>query len=127
MSWLLERTWTSKDAALYAAIGRVGARVPSYASAHYVVRPQLAEEALGVLARAPTEIGSVGFAIAQLARRTGDRALDVGDRARAEALTQLTRRRGKPEWERLIREVVVDEVSRREALGESLPLGLSLA
>src|SRR5262249_28901528 len=41
--WLLERTWTDRDPRLWAAIGRLGARVPVYASAHHAVSPEVAE------------------------------------------------------------------------------------
>ncbi len=37
--WILERTWTSRDPRLWAALGRLGARAPAYASVHYVVSP----------------------------------------------------------------------------------------
>ena len=41
--WLLERTWTSRDPRLWAALGRIGARVPAYASAHHVLPPSIVE------------------------------------------------------------------------------------
>ena len=34
-SWILERTWTKRDPRLWAALGRLGARVPAYASGGY--------------------------------------------------------------------------------------------
>ena len=36
-AWLLERTWTDRDPRLWAAIGRIGSRIPAYASVHHVV------------------------------------------------------------------------------------------
>ena len=35
--WIHEKTWGSDDPRLWGAIGRVGARVPVYASIHHVV------------------------------------------------------------------------------------------
>jgi molecular chaperone DnaK (HSP70) len=125
--WMLDRTWTSKDPNLYAAVGRLAARVPLYASAHHVVSPRVAEGFLEQLIRAPSGIASVPYAIAQVARKTGDRARDIGDNARNEALRALTRLAGKPSWSRMVSEVVVDEETRREALAEALPIGLRLA
>ena len=44
--WILERTWTNRDPRLWRALGRLGARVPTYASAH-----RRAAEHRGALAR----------------------------------------------------------------------------
>ncbi len=49
--WVLERTWTNRDPRLWAAIGRLGARVPAYASVHHVVAPLVAERWIDHLLR----------------------------------------------------------------------------
>ena len=36
--WLLERTWSDRDPRLWAYLGRLGARVPAYCSAHYALK-----------------------------------------------------------------------------------------
>ena len=41
--WTHEKTWGSDDPRLWGAIGRVGARVPVYASVHHVVPAKTAE------------------------------------------------------------------------------------
>jgi hypothetical protein len=41
--WLIERTFRDRDPRLWTALGRVGARVPGYASVHHVVPPRAAE------------------------------------------------------------------------------------
>ncbi len=127
-TWILERTWTSTEPALYAAIGRLGARVPVYASAHHVISPRLAETWLGHVLRADWKsITSLPFAATQLARCTGDRARDVSGAMRAEVEKRLVLVGAKPEWARMVREVVVvDDAERRERFGEALPLGLRL-
>ncbi len=126
--WILERTWTSQDASLYSALGRIGARLPAYASAHHVIPPRTAEHWLSQVLRADwAAIPTAPFAAVQLARRTGDRTRDVSDAARAEAVERLERTHARPEWIRLVREVVeVDEAQRGEMLGEALPPGLRL-
>src|SRR5690606_27339178 len=41
--WILEETWTNRDPRLWAALGRIGARVPAYASVHHVLPPAAVE------------------------------------------------------------------------------------
>src|SRR5262249_39551865 len=50
--WILEKTWVDDDPRLWAALGRIGARVPLYASAHHVVPARTAEAWLERLLRA---------------------------------------------------------------------------
>jgi molecular chaperone DnaK (HSP70) len=127
-TWILERTWTNRDPALYAAIGRLGARVPAYASAHHVVSPRVAGSWLSHLLRADwSAIPTAAFATVQVARRTGDRARDVDPKLAAEVVDKLTKAGAREEWIRMVREVVeVDEAQRRELFGEVLPAGLRL-
>lgn len=127
-AWILERTWTDRDPALYAAIGRLGARVPAYASAHHVVSPRTAGAWLAHLLRADWgAIPTAAWATVQVARRTGDRARDVDPKLAEEVAVKLERGGARPDWIRMVREVVeVDEAQRRELFGEILPAGLRL-
>jgi molecular chaperone DnaK (HSP70) len=126
--WLLERTWTDRDPRLWAAIGRLGARVPAYASVHHVVPPYVAERWIDHLLRekwaaVPTAVPCA----VQLARRTGDRARDIGDRVRREVEQRLVASGADEASVRAIREVVAMEEKERAAFfGEALPLGLKL-
>jgi hypothetical protein len=126
--WILERTWTDRDLRLWAALGRLGARVPAYASAHYVVPPYAAERWLEHLLREKWDAVPTAMAAAvQMARRTGDRARDVGDRVRQEVDRRLVAARADAEALRAVREVV--EIGDRERVaffGDTLPLGLRL-
>ena len=72
------------------ALGRLGARAPIYGSIHKTVPPELAAEWLGQLLKPPA-IQSDGalFAVAQLARLTGDRARDLEEALRERALAAL--------------------------------------
>ena len=89
--WILEKTWTNEDARLWTAIGRVGARVPVYASVHHVVPPKSAEAWLDRLLRLKWEnVATAPHAAVQLARVTGDRARDVNERFRKEVEKRLT-------------------------------------
>ncbi|WP_438015251.1 Hsp70 family protein [Sorangium sp. So ce315] len=127
-AWLLERTWTDRDARLWAAIGRIGARVPAYASVHHVVSPAAAERWLDHLLREKWEgLPSAAPAAVQLARRTGDRARDVSDRIRGEVERRLVKAGAPEAWARAVREVVaVEEAERAAFFGEGLPVGLRL-
>ncbi len=127
--WLLERTWHSRDARLWAALGRLGARVPLYASLHHVVPPRSAERWLEHLLRERwNELPTAARAAAQLARVTGDRARDVSEVLRLETARKLQAAQAPEEWVRFVSELVpVGERERAEAFAEELPVGLRLS
>jgi len=126
--WVLERTWTDRDPRLWLAIGRIGARVPAFASVHHVVAPLAAERWLDHLLREKWEtVPTAAQAAMRLARRTGDRARDVGDAARREVERRLVASGADESWVRSVREVVpVEERERVAFFGDTLPLGLRL-
>jgi hypothetical protein len=126
--WVLERTWTDRDPRLWAAIARLGARVPAYASVHHVVPPHTVERWLDHLLREKWEsVPTASRAAVQLARRTGDRARDVSDRVRREVEQRLVAVGADPDAVRAVRDVVPVADSERAAFfGDSLPLGLRL-
>ena len=127
-SWLLEKTWTDRDARLRAALGRLGARVPSYASVHYVVSPRVVEKWIDHLLREPwDEIATAPYAAVQIARLTGDRARDVAERVRVEVERKLVAVGVREEWVRAVREIVAtSDAERAQFFGEGLPVGLRL-
>jgi len=127
-SWLLEKTWTSRDPAVYAALGRLGARVPAYASLHHVVPARTAQAWLEQVLKADwREIPTAPFAAVQLARVTGDRTRDVSDALRGEVAKKLEQFGARPAWIAMVKEhVAVDDAQRSEFFGETLPPGLRL-
>jgi hypothetical protein len=127
--WLLERTWTDSDALIWTAIGRVGARVPLFASVHHVVPPKVVEPWLERLLRLDwSKVSSAAHASVQLGRVTGDRARDVQERIRKDVEKRLLAVNAKEAWIRSIRQFVdVNEEERVAILGEGLPIGLRLA
>ncbi|UQA61924.1 Hsp70 family protein [Polyangium aurulentum] len=127
-SWLLERTWTERDPRIWAAIGRLGARVPAYASAHHVVSPSVAERWLDHLLREKwNEMPSAQRAAMEMARVTGDRARDVSERVRKDVERRLAATGAREEWLRAVREYVpVEESDRAAFFGEGLPVGIRL-
>jgi hypothetical protein len=126
--WILERTWTSRDARLWTALGRVGSRIPTYASAHHVVPAAIVEKWLDHLLREKwNEVPTAARAAAHLARLTGDRTRDVNESLRAEVARRIADAGGSVEWSRSLVEIVtVAEADRAEFFGESLPVGLVL-
>jgi molecular chaperone DnaK (HSP70) len=126
--WLVERTFRQRDARLWSALGRIGARVPGYASAHHVVAPHVAESWLThVLSERWNEMPAAAVTAAQLARVTDDRARDVSPGVRAEVLRRLEAVQADAELVRTVREhVPVVDAERAAWFGEELPLGLRL-
>jgi hypothetical protein len=129
---LLERTWTAKDAQLWAAIGRVGARVPAYAGIDRVVPPAAAERWVDHLLRAKwDELGQTPLlvdAAVRLARVTGDRARDLAEPARKGVAKRLGAvGAGEAHVRAVLELVAVEEAERVAFWGESLPVGLRLA
>jgi len=126
--WLIERTYRDRDPRLWSALGRVGARVPGYASAHHVVPARHAESWLDHLLRERWhEVPTAAATAAQLARRTDDRARDIADGVRAEVIRRLEAITADAELVELVRNFVpVAEAERAAWFGEELPVGLRL-
>ena len=67
------------------------------------------------------------FCLAQLARRTGQRALDIDDGRRTAVLAALRGLDIPPAWRRMVEEVVAPEgADQAQLFGESLPIGLRI-
>jgi molecular chaperone DnaK (HSP70) len=125
---IVERTWSDRDPRLWAALGRVGARVPAYASVHHVVSPRTVERWLDHLLREKwNQVSSALRAATELCRVTGDRARDVSQGMRAEVARRLEQVSAPAEWVRAVRELVpIQEAERVTFFEESLPVGLRL-
>jgi hypothetical protein len=110
------------------AIGRIGARLPFYGSAHCVVPPEVALPWLdAVLALDWKKVEPAAFAAVQLSRMTGDRSRDLPDAARENVIRRLETLGAAPAWIRQVRETVaLDEADTGRVFGEALPAGLKL-
>lgn len=126
--WLIERSYRDRDPRLWSALGRVGARVPGYASAHHVVPARSAESWLDHLLRERwNEVPTAAATAAQLARRTDDRARDIADALREEVIRRLEAVTADPDLITCVREFVpLVEAERAAWFGEELPVGLRL-
>lgn len=111
------------------ALGRLGARAPIYGSIHQVVPPEHAVAWVQRLLDPPVcRLEGALFALAQLARLTGDRARDLDEPTRNRVLQALQSGDASPSWQRLVSEIVTLEAAdRARALGDTLPVGLTLA
>jgi molecular chaperone DnaK (HSP70) len=124
--WLLGSLASDQPGVAW-ALGRLGARVPVAGAAQSVVPPEVASQwLLALLAR----IGQpeAQFAVAQIARLSGDRARDLDEEPRLSAAAALEKASAPPDWSRAIREVhALGEKDEQRVFGESLPMGLHLA
>jgi molecular chaperone DnaK (HSP70) len=117
-----------EDALYFWALGRIGARAPLYGPANAVVPPARAGEWLtAVLAMDWPDLDKAAFPMAQLGRRTGDRARDLDDALRIALADRVRGAAGGERLARLVEEVVALEArEERVALGDTLPAGLRL-
>jgi molecular chaperone DnaK (HSP70) len=126
--WIIDRTFSDHDSRLWSALGRIGARVPGYASVHYVVSPVVAERWLThLLSERWNEVPSAAVTAAQLARVTNDRTRDVSLAMRTEVARRLEAIQAAPDLIAAVRDFVpVVEAERAAWFGEELPTGLRL-
>ncbi len=129
---LVERIAAGKDkddAALYWALGRLGARVPLHGPLDAVVPADVATLWIDALLALPWKSPEkVVFPAAQLGRRTGDRARDVSDEVRARLASRLRDTPGGERAARLVEDIVdLEAREERVAFGDSLPSGLRRA
>ena len=116
---------------LFWALTRLGARVPLYGPLNNVVHANVVEAWLAELidfrAGSDGEKLGWGFALAQLARRSGVRAVDVSEDTR-DGVAKLLRAASVPAaWPAMVEEVVANAGGENDQLfGEALPAGLRL-
>jgi molecular chaperone DnaK (HSP70) len=113
------------------ALTRLGARVLLYGPLNAVVHHQVVETwldaILGFEAGHESERLAWAFCMAQLARRSGQRALDVDDSHRRGVQTALASSSAPRHWVRMVEEVSqLEGEEQSQMFGESLPIGLRL-
>jgi len=128
---LMRRMDTRKgreDAVHLWAISRLAARVPLYGPINMVVPASKAAVWLGqLMAWDWPEPDKLAFPLAQIGRRTGDRARDLDDALRAKLAAFLGALPGGERAAVLVEQVVALEArEERVALGDTLPAGLRL-
>ena len=113
------------------ALTRLGARVLLYGPLNAVVHHQLAETWLdAILPFTPgndSERRAWTFCLTQLARKSGQRALDLNDGHRHRVLEVLRSVSAPAHWIRMVEEVAeLEGEEQTQMFGESLPIGLRL-
>jgi len=113
------------------SLTRLGARALIYGPLNAVVHPQTAERWLDAVLSFepgnPSERLGWCFCLSQLARRTGQRALDVDDGHRRTVLAALGGQSVPEHWVRMVEEVSeLGQEEQGQMLGDSLPIGLRL-
>jgi molecular chaperone DnaK (HSP70) len=115
----------------YWALTRLGARTLLYGPLNAVVHPNVVEAWLdAILSFQPgndSERMAWAFCLAQLARKTGQRALDIDDSHRHNVLAILKALSIPRHWGKMVEEVVtLESEEESQMFGESLPIGLRL-
>ncbi len=115
------------------ALARIGTRVPLYGPLNTVVSRAAAEIWIDRLLESvqPGENASLtnelAFALALLARKSGDRHRDIDERLRARVVHRLGQIGARQHLVRLVTEVAeLDAAEQKIAFGEALPAGLRL-
>ena len=113
------------------SLTRLGARVLLYGPLNAIVHHQVVEvwldAILGFQPAHESERLAWAFCLAQLARRSGQRALDVDESHRQSVLTALRSQSVPGEWIHMVEEVTVASGEEQSQMfGESLPIGLRL-
>lgn len=127
--WLLERLQkTSESQQTWWAMGRIGARVPFYGSAHNVVPAEIAARWLqSVLKLDWKTVQPAAFAATILARMSGDRARDIEPALREQVIHSLRKSKSPESWIAMVQHTAeLQEADERRMYGESLPPGLRL-
>src|SRR5262249_55515917 len=109
----------------------LGARVPLYGPANTTVRKETAESWVAALLARPygqgRESAEAVFALAQLARVSGDRARDLDAGPRARVIDRLQELGADEATVRPVQEYQEREATEQGvALGDALPVGLRL-
>lgn len=109
-------------------LGRLGARAPLAGGIETVVPTDRVAAWLERLLALSDERKRDHYplALTLLARMTDDRSRDVDMRLRQRVLDRLRCEKAMASWQRMVREVVADEIIDRRMLGETLPPGLRL-
>jgi hypothetical protein len=113
------------------ALTRLGARGLIYGPLNAVVQHAIVERWLeAILGFQPgndSERLAWGFCLAQLARRTGQRAFDVDDSHQRSVLTVLRLLQVPAHWVQMVEEVTeLEREEQTQMLGDALPIGLRL-
>ncbi|MFI3181358.1 MAG: Hsp70 family protein [Methylococcales bacterium] len=127
--WLLKRLEkTGESNQTWWAVGRIGARIPFHSSSHNVVSSESVEMwLLQLLDEDWKKTPQISFAATLMARMSGDRARDIGDKMRVRVLEKLKLSKAPASWLEMVESVKeLSEKEEKQIFGEALPSGLKL-
>lgn len=113
------------------ALTRLGTRSLFYGPLNAIVHPEIVEgwteQLLSFTPGNDHERTTWAFCLSQLARMTGQRAIDVSQETRAKVASKLRAISASAEWVKMVEQVVeLQGEERSQMFGESLPIGLRL-
>ena len=128
LTWLERKGARISNGAAVWALGRIGARVPSYGPLNAVVPAETVEEWADRLMQFPGKSEERAFALMHLARRTDDRYRDLSTETRGNVLSWLKENDAPHRLKELVSSGgLLDTEEQDHAFGEALPPGLHLA
>ena len=112
----------------YWALSRIGARLPLYGPLDMVIPRNTIEDWIERLMRSPWQAPQhLGYALAQLGRKTGDRAYDADDTLTDQLIDKLKQHDQEKKYIQMLTEPTLrTDTEQKQAFGESLPEGLIL-
>jgi molecular chaperone DnaK (HSP70) len=114
------------------SLTRLGARMLLYGPMNTVLHPDVVEpwveQLLTFHPANDSERGAWAFCLSQLARISGQRALEIDEQLREKVIDTLRRQSIPAAWTRMVEELVpMEGAERSQMFGDSLPIGLRLA
>ena len=127
LCWIDRKGQKISNGAAAWALGRIGARVPSYGPLDTVVDAETVEGWIERLIALPDPSHETAFTLMHLARRTDDRYRDLSEIARGSVLEWLQSNNTSPRLIELVRDGgLLDAEEQDHTFGEALPPGLHL-
>jgi molecular chaperone DnaK (HSP70) len=122
-----KRSMQPARSAMVWALGRIATRVPVYGPLNRGVPVDVASQWLMTLMRVRKPDETDLLAVLQLARRTGDRYRDLGDKPRGEVIDWMQGHGAPPHFLELVSQGgLLDREEQGRIFGESLPKGLQI-
>ena len=127
--WLLKRLEKINESKqTWWALGRVGARIPFYASAHNVISADTVSKWLELILQHDwKKTPEAAFAATLIARNSADRVRDIDEGLRVKIIDKLKLSKSPGIWLDLVEQYKeLDEKEENQFFGEALPPGLRL-